>query len=118
MWLLCDMRLLITLTAHGRWSKYRGGLSTEDRDGTQSIYTEIEGNEIMFHVSTLLPFHAEAKQQIDRKRHLGNDVVLVPSTLLHKFCTMHTHVCTSMHSDGHTFSSCLVFQRHFNALAA
>ncbi len=31
----------------------------------------------MLHVSTLLPYRAGDAQQIDRKRHLGNDVVLV-----------------------------------------
>jgi hypothetical protein len=31
----------------------------------------------MFHVSTLLPFFPEDPQQVERKRHLGNDVVIV-----------------------------------------
>lgn len=29
----------------------------------------------MFHVSTLLPFSKENKQQLERKRHIGNDIV-------------------------------------------
>ena len=31
----------------------------------------------MFHVAALLPFSADDTQQVERKRHLGNDVVLV-----------------------------------------
>jgi hypothetical protein len=29
---------------------------SDDSTGLYSVYTEFEGNEIMFHVSTLLPF--------------------------------------------------------------
>lgn len=42
--------------------------------GTHSVYTEHKGFEIMFHVSTLLPFQANDLQRVERKRHLGNDV--------------------------------------------
>lgn len=31
----------------------------------------------MFHVATLLPFYEADLQQLERKRHLGNDVVVV-----------------------------------------
>ena len=31
----------------------------------------------MFHVSTLLPFYESDPQQLERKRHLGNDVVVI-----------------------------------------
>lgn len=31
----------------------------------------------MFHVSTLIPFYPKDEQQVERKRHLGNDVVLI-----------------------------------------
>ena len=31
----------------------------------------------MFHVSTLLPFFPSDPQQLERKRHLGNDVVMI-----------------------------------------
>ena len=31
----------------------------------------------MFHVASLLPFNPDDKQRLERKRHLGNDVVLV-----------------------------------------
>ena len=31
----------------------------------------------MFHISTLLPYKATDRQQLERKRHLGNDVVVI-----------------------------------------
>jgi len=31
----------------------------------------------MFHVAPLLPFQEDDKQRVERKRHLGNDVVLL-----------------------------------------
>ncbi|OQV22375.1 GTPase-activating Rap/Ran-GAP domain-like protein 3 [Hypsibius exemplaris] len=63
----------VTLKGHDR---YRGGLDTKsDTTGTESIYTVYEGHEIMFHVSTLLPYSADNPQQVERKRHIGNDIV-------------------------------------------
>jgi hypothetical protein len=57
---------------------YRGGLDNRNNaTGTHSVYTTFEGHEIMFHVSTLLPYHPENKQQVERKRHLGNDIVVI-----------------------------------------
>lgn len=48
-----------------------------DTTGENSIYTIYEGHEIMFHVSTLLPYTKDSKQQLERKRHIGNDIVTV-----------------------------------------
>lgn len=31
----------------------------------------------MFHVSTLLPYNKNDHQQLERKRHIGNDIVAV-----------------------------------------
>eukprot|EP01114_Cavostelium_apophysatum_P014803 TRINITY_DN3923_c0_g1_i2.p1 TRINITY_DN3923_c0_g1~~TRINITY_DN3923_c0_g1_i2.p1 ORF type:complete len:650 (+),score=151.74 TRINITY_DN3923_c0_g1_i2:227-2176(+) len=60
------------------WTKFTGGLDTRsDATGTSSIYTEHKGFEIMFHVSTMLPFNLKDEQQVERKRHIGNDVVLI-----------------------------------------
>lgn len=60
------------------WPLFSGGLDTKsDRTGTHSIYTQHSGYEIMFHVSTMLPWNDSDQQQIDRKRHIGNDVVVV-----------------------------------------
>jgi len=50
--------------------------------------------EIMFHVSALLPFEEQNEQQLSRKRHLGNDIVLIifsESGLPFDPCTMTSH---------------------------
>ncbi|XP_076347527.1 GTPase-activating Rap/Ran-GAP domain-like protein 3 [Tachypleus tridentatus] len=58
------------------WDKYRGGLDVKgDMTGKYSVHTVYEGHEIMFHVSTLLPFSKDNRQQVERKRHVGNDIV-------------------------------------------
>eukprot|EP01088_Endostelium_zonatum_P019239 TRINITY_DN6548_c0_g1_i1.p1 TRINITY_DN6548_c0_g1~~TRINITY_DN6548_c0_g1_i1.p1 ORF type:complete len:910 (-),score=180.99 TRINITY_DN6548_c0_g1_i1:195-2924(-) len=57
---------------------FRGGLDVKtNTTGTHSIYTPYRGFEIMFHVSTLLPYFPLDAQQVERKRHLGNDVVMI-----------------------------------------
>ena len=50
---------------------------TANNTGSQSIYTKWQGYEIMFHVATMLPFRAEDQQQLERKRHIGNDIVII-----------------------------------------
>ncbi|CAM4570103.1 unnamed protein product [Lepidochelys kempii] len=66
-----------TVTLKG-WTGYRGGLDTKnDTTGIYSIYTVYQGHEIMFHVSTMLPYSKENKQQVERKRHIGNDIVTI-----------------------------------------
>ncbi|CAI4226744.1 unnamed protein product [Auanema sp. JU1783] len=60
------------------FDQYKGGLDTRgDTTGTHSIYCEHQAHEIMFHVSTLLPFTPSNKQQLPRKRHIGNDMVTI-----------------------------------------
>ena len=84
------------------WDKYRGGLDVkskvffytnfgvslssitsaplinkDDTTGTHSIYTVHCGLSIMFHVATMIPFTAGDEQQVERKRHLGNDIVVI-----------------------------------------
>jgi len=63
------------------FSGYSGGLDIKaNTTGTHSIYTrfgEQSDCEIMFHPLTYLPFSANDPQQIERKRHIGNDVVVV-----------------------------------------
>jgi len=49
----------------------------EDMTGTHSYFTNFKGVEIMFHVVTQLPFRDQDEQQIDRKRHIGNDVLII-----------------------------------------
>ncbi|XP_060107109.1 GTPase-activating Rap/Ran-GAP domain-like protein 3 isoform X4 [Heteronotia binoei] len=66
-----------TITLKG-WTGYRGGLDTKnDTTGIYSVYTVYQGHEIMFHVSTMLPYSKENKQQVERKRHIGNDIVTI-----------------------------------------
>jgi len=62
------------------WKGYTGGLDVEGHStGTYSIfrnyYSMDSKYDIMYHVSTLLPFYEDDLQHVERKRHLGNDVV-------------------------------------------
>jgi len=60
------------------WDKFRGGLDVSaNSTGTQSVYTVLDDMEIMFHVSTMLPFDQGNSQQVHRKRHIGNDIVVL-----------------------------------------
>ncbi|XP_038191732.1 signal-induced proliferation-associated 1-like protein 1 isoform X3 [Arvicola amphibius] len=60
------------------FEKYRAQLDTKtDSTGTHSLYTTYKDYEIMFHVSTMLPYTPNNKQQLLRKRHIGNDIVTV-----------------------------------------
>ncbi|MEQ2164579.1 hypothetical protein GOODEAATRI_008078 [Goodea atripinnis] len=55
---------------------FRGGLDvSHGQTGSESIYTVFRHREIMFHVSTKLPFTEGDVQQLQRKRHIGNDIV-------------------------------------------
>lgn len=63
---------------------YSGGLDNRGTNttGTHSLVTTYKGPQntedfsIMFHVSTMLP-HGEQDQQLAKKRHIGNDIVLL-----------------------------------------
>jgi hypothetical protein len=47
------------------WEKFAGGLNVKnDITGTDSIYTEWRENQIMYHVSTLLPYTPDDTQQV------------------------------------------------------
>ncbi|XP_037622752.1 rap1 GTPase-activating protein 1 isoform X11 [Sebastes umbrosus] len=55
---------------------FRGGLDVaHGQTGTESVYTSFHNKEIMFHVSTKLPYTEGDSQQLQRKRHIGNDIV-------------------------------------------
>ncbi|KAI4556002.1 hypothetical protein MJT46_014625, partial [Ovis ammon polii x Ovis aries] len=57
---------------------FRGGLDvTHGQTGVESVYTVFRDREIMFHVSTKLPFTEGDTQQLQRKRHIGNDIVAI-----------------------------------------
>uniref|UniRef100_A0AAX7TK67 Rap-GAP domain-containing protein n=1 Tax=Astatotilapia calliptera TaxID=8154 RepID=A0AAX7TK67_ASTCA len=57
---------------------FRGGLDvSHGQTGSESVYTVFRQREIMFHVSTKLPFTEGDVQQLQRKRHIGNDIVAI-----------------------------------------
>ncbi|XP_078413890.1 rap1 GTPase-activating protein 1-like isoform X6 [Cetorhinus maximus] len=57
---------------------FRGGLDVaHGQTGTESIYCKFRSKEIMFHVSTKLPYTEGDAQQLQRKRHIGNDIVAI-----------------------------------------
>ncbi|OWK54723.1 rap1 GTPase-activating protein 2 isoform X6 [Lonchura striata] len=57
---------------------FRGGLDvSHGQTGVESVYTVFRDREIMFHVSTKLPFTEGDTQQLQRKRHIGNDIVAI-----------------------------------------
>jgi len=58
------------------WPKYRGGLDVKSNStGDYSVFQEIHGVSVMFHVCTMLPSQENDIQRVERKRHIGNDVV-------------------------------------------
>ena len=60
------------------FDRYKGGLDTvHDLTGLHSVFTHWRSIEIMFHVSTLLPHEPNDPQKLQRKRHIGNDIVCV-----------------------------------------
>ncbi|PRP76791.1 hypothetical protein PROFUN_14841 [Planoprotostelium fungivorum] len=59
------------------WNRFAGGLNTRGETGSHSHFCVHAGFEIMFHVSTLLPYRASDPQQLERKRHIGNDLVVI-----------------------------------------
>ena len=59
-------------------SSYWGGLDTQfGQTGQYSVYTEHQGKEGMYHVDMLIPLSETDIQQLQRKRHIGNDIVSV-----------------------------------------
>ncbi|KAJ8912502.1 hypothetical protein NQ315_000678, partial [Exocentrus adspersus] len=57
---------------------YRGGLDIQNgHTGDTAVYEVFKEREIMFHVSTLLPYTENDPQQLQRKRHIGNDIVAI-----------------------------------------
>jgi hypothetical protein len=89
-----------------QFDRFRGGLDTSHNGtGIYSVYETHENCEIMFHISTLLPFSDRDEQQIGRKRFIGNNRVcivfqedetffspsMVDSKLLHVFIVIQPH---------------------------
>eukprot|EP01091_Cochliopodium_minus_P015967 TRINITY_DN5830_c0_g1_i1.p1 TRINITY_DN5830_c0_g1~~TRINITY_DN5830_c0_g1_i1.p1 ORF type:complete len:1144 (-),score=329.28 TRINITY_DN5830_c0_g1_i1:370-3801(-) len=60
------------------WKDYAGCLNTtEDSTGEYSYFANFDRFKIMFHVTTLLPDDKFDEQRIAKKKHTGNDVVVV-----------------------------------------
>eukprot|EP01121_Diplochlamys_sp_Union-15-3_P015956 TRINITY_DN5347_c0_g1_i1.p1 TRINITY_DN5347_c0_g1~~TRINITY_DN5347_c0_g1_i1.p1 ORF type:complete len:290 (+),score=54.35 TRINITY_DN5347_c0_g1_i1:79-870(+) len=91
------MGLLGTKIKLQGYTGFKGGLDTEhNTTGTHAYATKFQGLEILYHCSTLLPFEKDNPQQVARKRHIGNDVVVIifqdgpsggfsPDTIMSKF---------------------------------
>ncbi|KAI8078768.1 uncharacterized protein BX664DRAFT_342650 [Halteromyces radiatus] len=57
---------------------YAAGLDTKTGEtGDTSVISKWMNYEIMFHVAALMPFRENDKQQVQRKRYIGNDIVCV-----------------------------------------
>lgn len=53
-------------------------MAATESTGKESVYLEIfDDYHVMYHVATLIPYKEDDEQQIDRKRHLGNDIVII-----------------------------------------
>ena len=59
------------------WDGYRAGLDVDNGGtGEDSLFAEVRGYDVMFHVSTSLPHDREnSGQEVQRKRQIGNDIV-------------------------------------------
>uniref|UniRef100_A0A6B2LBM5 Rap-GAP domain-containing protein n=1 Tax=Arcella intermedia TaxID=1963864 RepID=A0A6B2LBM5_9EUKA len=57
---------------------YAGGLDVhKNTTGKYALASHFESFSILFHVSTFLPFDPDDEQQVSRKRHIGNDIVVI-----------------------------------------
>ena len=52
----------------------------KDQTGSHSVYTTFEEHEIMFHVSTMLPYSKEDRQQVSVRQQI--DVIMAALALL------------------------------------
>ncbi|XP_029838078.2 tuberin isoform X1 [Ixodes scapularis] len=56
---------------------YTGGLDVRGADGKYSISWQDDIMQVIFHVATLMPNKENDRQRSDKKRHIGNDYVMV-----------------------------------------
>ncbi|XP_051533728.1 rap1 GTPase-activating protein 2-like isoform X4 [Myxocyprinus asiaticus] len=93
---------------------FRGGLDvSHGQTGSQSVYTVFRGQELMFHVSTKLPFTEGDTQQLQRKRHIGNDIVaavfqeeatpFVPDMIASNF--LHAYILVQVENPGTDYTT-------------
>ncbi len=79
-----------------------------DQTGTESVYEQFQNHELMFHVSTLLPHSKSERQQLERKRHIGNDIVAIvfqeTETIFNPECIasqfLHVYIVITPINDG------------------
>ncbi|XP_017270896.1 rap1 GTPase-activating protein 2 [Kryptolebias marmoratus] len=84
-----------TVQLHG-FTGFRGGLDVcHGQTGSEAVFTSFRGREVMFHVATKLPYTDGDPQQLQRKRHIGNDIVAL------------------VYQDGQTPFLCDVIKSHF-----
>jgi len=70
--------LRIYILIHKFYFRYRGGLDTRHgQTGDSAVYEVFRGREVLFHVASLLPYSPGDSQQLQRKRHIGNDIVAI-----------------------------------------
>ncbi|XP_016314594.1 rap1 GTPase-activating protein 2-like isoform X2 [Sinocyclocheilus anshuiensis] len=88
---------------------FRGGLDvSHGQTGSQSVYTVFRGQELMFHISTKLPYTEGDTQRVQRKRHIGNDIVaavfqeeatpFVPDIIASNF--LHAYILVQVENPG------------------
>ena len=75
----------------------------------------------MFHVSTLLPYSKSERQQLERKRHIGNDIVAIifqetktvfkPECITSQFLHVYL-VVTPLDNDGTQFKVSVIHRDH------
>jgi len=77
------------------WDKFSGDLDTKcGNTGKYSIYTAWKEYEIMYHVSTMLKHNDWDAQQLEKKRFIGNDVVVI---IFHDGTTPLSPTCLTSH---------------------
>ncbi|EAY02963.1 Rap/ran-GAP family protein [Trichomonas vaginalis G3] len=60
------------------WPIYSGGLDVmKENNGVSSIFIPGFDYELMFHVAPLMPTNKKDEQQVDKKKHLGNDHIQI-----------------------------------------
>lgn len=62
------------------WDGFSGGLDVSGKNitGSTSLFCNLDNfYDIMFHVAPLIPCEPNDEQNIGKKRHLGNDVVIL-----------------------------------------
>ncbi|XP_054153028.1 signal-induced proliferation-associated 1-like protein 1 [Oppia nitens] len=74
----CFLRLIGRRVRLKGYTGFRGGLDVAtDTTGSHAFATTFRDREVVFHVCHELPFSPTNRQQLLRKRHIGNDIVTI-----------------------------------------